>query len=46
MCLPISTPPNAIAYSSNRLSARDFIWPGLLVAVLVPLAVLWLSLVA
>lgn len=46
MCLPISTPPNAIAYSSGRLGARDFLRPGLLVAVLVPLAVFWLSLVA
>ena len=45
MCLPISTPPNAIAYSSGRLGARDFLIPGLLVAVLVPVVVLWLKLV-
>lgn len=45
MCLPISTPPNAIAFSSGRLRTVDFIRPGLLIAVLVPLAVLWLSIV-
>ena len=45
MCLPISTPPNAIAYSSGRLRAVDFLVPGLIIAVLIPLAVLWLSVV-
>lgn len=46
MCLPISTPPNAIAYSSGRLRAIDFMVPGLIIAILIPLVVLWLKLVA
>ncbi len=42
MCLPISTPPNAIAYSSGRLKARDFLLPGLIVGLAaVPLSVFW-----
>lgn len=45
MCLPISTPPNAIAYSSGRISARDFLIPGLVIGVMVPITVLWLKLV-
>lgn len=30
MALPISTPPNAIAYGTERLGARDFLVPGLI----------------
>lgn len=42
MCLPISTPPNALAYASGQLPAREFLRPGLLVGLLAPpLAVLW-----
>lgn len=42
MCLPISTPPNAIAFASGKLTARDFIAGGLLMGALGPgLAVLW-----
>ena len=45
MCLPISTPPNAIAFASGELKARDFIMPGLLLGLLAPLlAVLWCTL--
>jgi len=29
MCLPISTPPNAIAFGTGRISSRDFLLPGL-----------------
>lgn len=32
-CLPISTPPNAIAYSSGYLSLRDLVVPGLVMSV-------------
>jgi sodium-dependent dicarboxylate transporter 2/3/5 len=37
MCLPIATPPNAIAYSTGELTARAFLLPGLLLALLTPL---------
>ncbi len=46
MCLPISTPPNALAFSSGKVAAREFLGPGLLVGLLAPpLAALWASLV-
>ncbi|MEM6279384.1 MAG: SLC13 family permease [Verrucomicrobiota bacterium] len=42
MCLPISTPPNAIAYASGKIRSRDFLLPGLVIGVLAcPLATLW-----
>ena len=43
MCLPISTPPNAIVYSSGRLAARDFLIPGVCLTIMVPFAVFWLA---
>lgn len=46
MCLPISTPPNAIAYSSGRITAKDFLVPGVILGLLAPLIVFWLKLVA
>jgi len=45
MALPISTPPNAIAHSTERLSSRDFLMPGLLVAAGMALVLPWLVLV-
>ncbi len=46
MCLPISTPPNAIAYASGRVRSRDFFLPGLVIGVLAcPLSTLWCRLV-
>lgn len=46
MCLPISTPPNALAFSSGKVAAREFLGPGLLVGLLAPpLAALWAALV-
>ncbi|MBD3177910.1 MAG: DASS family sodium-coupled anion symporter [Armatimonadia bacterium] len=46
MCLPISTPPNAIAYSAGQLQAKDFLVGGVIVAILGPvLAILWCSVV-
>lgn len=42
MCLPISTPPNAIAFSSGELESRDLLRIGLLMGVAAPLlAVAW-----
>ena len=44
MCLPIATPPNAIAYSTGELQARAFLLPGLLLAVATPLVTVpWVS---
>ncbi|MDA0745222.1 MAG: DASS family sodium-coupled anion symporter [bacterium] len=42
MCLPISTPPNAIAFTSGKLNAQDFLRGGLLMGFLAPaIVVLW-----
>ncbi len=42
MCLPISTPPNAIAYASGKLRSQDFLLPGLVIGLLAfPLSSLW-----
>lgn len=42
MCLPISTPPNAIAYASGQIRSRDFLLPGLVIGLLaVPLTSFW-----
>ncbi|HEX6848160.1 MAG TPA: SLC13 family permease, partial [Chitinophagaceae bacterium] len=47
MLLPVSTPPNAIAYSTGFLKISDFRVGGILVGLLGPiLAVLWLLLIA
>lgn len=47
MCLPISTPPNAVAFASGRVQTRDLLGVGLLLAILGPLIVipwvLWVS---
>jgi solute carrier family 13 (sodium-dependent dicarboxylate transporter), member 2/3/5 len=44
MCLPIATPPNAIAYATGELMARAFLVPGLLLAVATPLVTVpWVS---
>ena len=46
MCLPIATPPNALAAASGRLSPRDFLIGGLIVGSLAPaLATGWCRLV-
>ena len=37
MCLPISTPPNAIAYSTEKLKSKDFLETGILAMILAPL---------
>lgn len=45
MILPVSTPPNAIAYATGRLKARDFLIPGLISAVGILLVFPWLKLI-
>lgn len=44
MGLPISTPPNAIAYGTGRLTARDFLLPGALAAAGMVFVLPWLKL--
>ncbi len=44
MMLPISTPPNAVAYASGYLETRDFIKTGVMYALLSPLIIyLWVA---
>ncbi len=46
MCLPISTPPNALVYSSGQIESRDLLVTGSFVGLLAPpLAVAWAWLV-
>lgn len=42
MILPVSTPPNAIAYSSGKLFSKDFLLIGLISAVIGPVLILGL----
>jgi len=42
MCLPISTPPNALAYATGELAVRDLVPGGIAVGLLAPpLSVAW-----
>jgi sodium-dependent dicarboxylate transporter 2/3/5 len=42
MCLPISTPPNAVAFASGRVSSGDLLRGGLLIGAVAPaLSVAW-----
>ena len=44
MTLPVSTPPNAIMYSSGKLHANDFIKIGIIAAIVGPLlTIVWLN---
>ncbi len=47
MCLPISTPPNAVAFASGRVKTKDLLGVGVLLAVVGPMLVipwvLWVS---
>lgn len=46
MTLPVSTPPNAIVYSSKKIRAKDFLTLGFIVAILGPLVVFgWLAII-
>lgn len=40
MILPVSTPPNAIAFSSGRLNSKDFILLGIFAAIIGPVFIL------
>jgi len=43
MCMPISTPPNALAYSSGNLSIADFLKGGGIIGFFAPIvSVLWI----
>lgn len=47
MCLPVSTPPNAIAFASNHVETRDFSRSGLLLGGLgLILATTWVMLIS
>ena len=42
MCLPISTPPNALAYATRRVKGTDFVPIGIFVGLLAPIVtVVW-----
>ena len=44
MTLPVSTPPNAIMYSSGKLASNDFLKLGIIIAIIGPLFIIaWLS---
>jgi len=46
MSLPVSTPPNAIIYSSKKVESKDFLILGITTAIIGPIIVVgWLSLV-
>lgn len=45
MALPISTPPNAIVYGTERLSSRDFLLPGIVAAVGMAFVLPWLAMI-
>ena len=46
MCLPISTPPNAIVYGAGKVRTGDLISGGLLLGLLgTPLVVLWINMI-
>jgi sodium-dependent dicarboxylate transporter 2/3/5 len=47
MCLPIATPPGALAFATGRIQTRDFIRIGLVLGVLGPaVSLLWVALIA
>ncbi len=47
MCLPISTPPNAIVYGTGQLKTADLFGAGLVLGLIAPLVVIgWTMLVA
>lgn len=40
MILPVSTPPNAVAFASGHLKPSDFLWGGILMALIGPIVIL------
>ncbi|MAS92428.1 MAG: hypothetical protein CMO55_04460 [Verrucomicrobiales bacterium] len=46
MALPISTPPNAVAYSTGKVRSQDFLEIGLIMAILGPaISIIWINIV-
>ncbi|MCA9041152.1 MAG: DASS family sodium-coupled anion symporter [Planctomycetaceae bacterium] len=46
MCLPVATPPNAMVYSTEKCSSRDFLKLGLILGLIAPpLCAAWVTLV-
>ena len=46
MCLPVSTPPNAVIYSTKAIGSKEFLFVGIIGALIGPLiVVLWLSII-
>lgn len=46
MCLPVSTPPNAIVYGTRQLEAKDLLKAGLMIGIIAPVVVvMWTLLV-
>jgi sodium-dependent dicarboxylate transporter 2/3/5 len=46
MAMPVSTPPNAIAYATGRIKASDFLLGGAILGILGPgIATIWAALV-
>ena len=42
MCMPISTPPNALAYASEKLTIKDFLTGGVVIGIIAPIvSVFW-----
>lgn len=42
MCMPISTPSNALAYASDKLTIKDFLSGGVVIGIIAPIvSVLW-----
>jgi sodium-dependent dicarboxylate transporter 2/3/5 len=39
MCLPVSTPPNALVYSTNKLNTKDFLLMGIISGTIAPLVI-------
>jgi len=46
MCLPVSTPPNALVYSTKMLGGKEFLFVGIIGGIIGPLIIVfWLSII-
>lgn len=46
MCLPVSTPPNALVYSTKMIGSKEFLFVGVIGAIIGPLVIVgWLSII-
>jgi sodium-dependent dicarboxylate transporter 2/3/5 len=43
MSLPVSTPPNTIAYSQGGLTSGDFVRPGVVIGIVAVVLIVWLG---